>query len=145
MKKIFFKKLDPRAQIPEYMTPNSAGMDITVILDEEVWIRTGKLFMLSTGLAVEMPHNIEAQVRPRSGLSLKYPNYLANSPGTIDSDYRGEIKIPFINNSPRSAIISNGDRIAQIIFARVVHVDINETDKLSNTMRSAGGFGHTGL
>lgn len=145
MKKVFFKKLDPRAQIPEYMTPNSAGMDIRIILHEDLWLRNGELKMLHTGLAIEMPHNLEAQVRPRSGLSLKYPNYLANSPGTIDSDYRGEVMIPFINNSHSSAILHDGDRIAQIIFSRVVHVDIDETDKISNTMRNTGGFGHTGI
>jgi dUTP pyrophosphatase len=145
MKKVLFKKLDPRAQIPEYMTPNSAGMDIRIILDEDLWLRHGELKMLHTGLAIEMPHNMEAQVRPRSGLSLKYPNYLANSPGTIDSDYRGEIMIPFINNIHNTAVLHDGDRVVQIIFSRVVHVDINETDTLSNTMRDTGGFGHTGI
>jgi dUTP pyrophosphatase len=146
MKTVYFKKLDPRAQIPEYMTPNSAGMDLRVLLnDDEKWIRNGELVMLKTGLAVEMPHNMEAQVRPRSGLSLKYPNYLANSPGTIDSDYRGEIMIPFVNNSQHSAVIRNGDRIVQIIFSRVIHANIEETDTLTNTMRDTGGFGHTGI
>ena len=145
MKKVFFKKLDPRAQIPEYMTPNSAGMDIRIILDgKDLWLQPAELKMLHTGLAIEMPHNMEAQVRPRSGLSLKYPNYLANSPGTIDSDYRGEVMIPFINNTHSTAVLHDGDRVAQIIFSRVVHVDINETDTLSNTMRNTGGFGHTG-
>jgi dUTP pyrophosphatase len=145
MKKIFFKKLDPRAIIPKYMTPQSAGMDLHVVLDEEQWVRHSEIFMFNTGLALEMPHNMEAQIRPRSGLSLKYPNYIANSPGTIDSDYRGEIRIPFINNTKQSAVIRPGERIAQIIFSRVVHVDINETDELSNTIRNSGGFGHTGI
>jgi len=144
MKEIYFKKLDPRAQIPEYMTPNSAGMDLSIILDEDLWIRCDELKMLHTGLAMEMPPNTEAQIRPRSGLSLKYPNYLANSPGTIDSDYRGEITIPFINNGTRSAILCNGDRVVQIIFSRVIHANIQETDKLSNTIRGTGGYGHTG-
>lgn len=145
MKKVFFKKMHPDAQIPEYMTPNSAGMDLTIILDEELWIRNGDLKLLRTGLAIEMPHNMEAQIRPRSGLSLRYPNYLANSPGTIDSDYRGEIKIPFINNAQHTAVLRTGERIAQIIFSRVAHIVIEEVYELSNTMRDAGGFGHTGI
>ncbi len=95
---------------------------------------------------MEMPHNFEAQIRPRSGLALKYPNYLANSPGTIDSDYRGEIKIPFVNNCHNKiAVISNGERIAQMVFSRVARVKFDEVDELSNTIRSNGGFGHTGL
>jgi dUTP pyrophosphatase len=146
MKKIFFKKLDPRATIPKYMTPHAAGMDLQVILDSDMWVRPRQVFMFKTGLAMEMPHNMEAQIRPRSGLSLKYPNYLANSPGTIDSDYRGEIMIPFINNTNATAVIQHGTRIAQMIFSRVVHVDIQETTKqLTNTQRNDGGFGHTGL
>jgi dUTP pyrophosphatase len=144
MQTIHFKKLDPLAQIPKYMTPQSAGMDLCIILDKDIIISPGQLVILGTGLALAMPNNMEAQIRPRSGLSLKYPNYIANSPGTIDSDYRGEIKIPFINNINRTAVFTNGERIAQIIFSRVVHVDITETDTLTNTLRSAGGFGHTG-
>jgi dUTP pyrophosphatase len=145
MIKVYFKKLDPRAIIPEYMTPHSAGMDLSVILDKELWIPNGEVRLLQTGLAIEMPHNLEAQIRPRSGLSLRHPNYIANSPGTIDADYRGEIRIPFVNNASQFAIIHNGDRIAQIIFSRVAHIDINEIDELSNTIRNTGGFGHTGL
>jgi dUTP pyrophosphatase len=147
MKNVYFKKLDPQAQIPEYQTPNSAGMDLHVLLlDDDKWIRNSDgVVLLNTGLAVQMPHNMEAQVRPRSGLSLKFPNYLANSPGTIDSDYRGEIMIPFLNTTTHTAVICNGQRIAQIIFSRVVHANIEETDTFTNTMRGAGGFGHTGL
>ena len=145
MRKVHFKKLDPRAKIPKYMTPHSAGMDLSIILDEELWTTPGNLYLLRTGLVMEMPHNMEAQIRPRSGLSMKLPNYIANSPGTIDSDYRGEIKIPFVNNIDRGYLLKSGDRIAQIIFSRVVHAEIIETDKLNNTERSDGGFGHTGL
>ena len=146
MKKIYFKKLDPRAIIPKYATPNSAGMDLHVLLiDGERWIWNNGVVLLGTGLAVQMPRNMEAQIRPRSGLSLKFPNYLANSPGTIDSDYRGEIMIPFINTTQHSAVLHDGDRIAQIIFSRVVHAEILETDELTNTQRGTGGFGHTGL
>jgi dUTP pyrophosphatase len=145
MKKVFFKKLHPKAKLPEYMTPNSAGMDLTIILDEPLIIDPGEIKLLSTGLAMEMPHNLEAQIRPRSGLSLKWPNYLANSPGTIDSDYRGEIKIPFVNNTSSMAVLGDGDRMAQMIFSRVVHIDVNETGEFTKTMRGEGGFGHTGI
>jgi len=147
MKKVYFKKLDPRAKIPEYMTPQSAGMDLTIILDKPMTIiEPGEIAMLSTGLAIEMPHSIEAQIRPRSGLSIKYPNYIANSPGTVDPDFRGEIKIIFVNNARKMAVLKHGDRIAQIIFSRVIHADILEVEEFkTNTIRSAGGFGHTGI
>jgi dUTP pyrophosphatase len=147
MKKVLFKKLNPRATIPQYATPHSAGMDLTLVLHpdlQDLWIVNGDIQMLSTGLAIEMPNNMEAQIRPRSGLSLKFPNYLVNSPGTIDADYRGEIMIPFINNARHTAVLSHGERIAQIIFSRVVHAEIIETDILTNTKRDTGGFGHTG-
>jgi dUTP pyrophosphatase len=146
MKKVYFKKLDPRATIPQYMTPNSAGMDLSIILNEDLYIPPEEVRLLRTGLAVVIPHNMEGQIRPRSGLSMSYPNYIANSPGTIDSDYRGEIKIPFVNNTRRLIILGHGERIAQIIFSRVVHADISEIEEFeTNTMRSDGGFGHTGL
>ena len=145
MKKVSFKKLDPRAKIPQYMTPYSAGLDLCIILDEPKNVFPGEIVILSTGLALEMDRMTEGQVRPRSGLSLTYPNYLANSPGTIDSDYRGEIKIPFVNNTNFMAILNHGDRIAQLIFSRVYHVEIKEVEELSKTLRDTGGFGHTGL
>lgn len=142
---ILFKKLDPRAKIPQYQTPGSSGMDISIILDEDLWASPKNVYMLKTGLSMQMPRNREAQIRPRSGLSLQLPNYIANSPATIDSDYRAEIKILFINNSTRTYVLRHGDRIAQIVFSRAIHVDIEEVEELSNTIRSEGGFGHTGL
>jgi dUTP pyrophosphatase len=147
MRIVKFKKLDPRAVIPHYMTPRSVGMDLCVIIDSSrpLMIDPGKVILLNTGLAMEMDENMEAQIRPRSGLSLRYPNYIANSPGTIDSDYRGEIKIPFVNNTKTIAIIGHEERIAQMIFSNVIRVDVQETDKLTDTTRSSGGFGHTGL
>lgn len=145
MKIVKFKKLDPRAEIPQYMTPQSAGMDLHIILDENLIVDPGEVHLLNTGLAMQMDKRMEAQIRPRSGLALKYPNYIANSPGTIDSDYRGEIKIPFVNNTRYMAVLAHGERIAQIIFSRVLHVEIQETDILTDTIRNTGGFGHTGL
>lgn len=138
-----FKKLDPRATIPRYLTPYSVGMDITIIEYEIIDISEVKL--LPTGLALEMPLHFEAQVRPRSGLSLKYPNYFANSIGTIDPDYRGQIMIPFVNNTDEIVRLEAGDRMAQIVFAEVSRPIIEEVDELTNTERGTGGFGHTGL
>ena len=127
------------------MTPQSAGMDLTIILDKTITINPGEVRILNTGLSIQMPHNMEAQMRPRSGLSLKYPNYIANSPGTIDADYRGEIMIPFVNHTQMFALIEHGMRIAQIIFSRVVHIKITEVEELSQTKRGSGGYGHTGI
>lgn len=145
MTDIYFKKLDPRAKIPQYSTPGSSGMDLHIILDEEDdQVQPGEVKIFRTGFAIEMPKNTEAQIRPRSGLSLQYPNYIANSPATIDESFRGEIKIIFVNNSERTAIIKNKMRLAQIIFSKVIQASIKETNILSNTLRGSGGFGHTG-
>lgn len=145
MKTVYFKKLDPRAIIPQYATSHSAGMDLYILLDKPVIIDPGEVKLLSTGLAIQMAPKMEAQIRPRSGLSLKYPNYLANSPGTIDSDYRGEIKIPFVNMTSKMAILGHHDRVAQIIFSRLLTIEIEEKEELDDTKRSDGGFGHTGM
>ncbi len=145
MKTVYFKKLDSRAVIPRYATRQSAGMDLHIILDKPLIIDPGEVKLLSTGLAMQMAPKMEAQIRPRSGLSLKYPNYLANSPGTIDSDYRGEIKIPFVNNSKTMIVLGHHDRVAQMIFSRLLTIDIEEREELKDTERSTGGFGHTGM
>ncbi len=145
MKTVYFKKLDSRAVIPQYATSHSAGMDLYIILNKPLIIDPGEVILLSTGLAMQMAPKMEAQIRPRSGLSLKYPNYLANSPGTIDSDYRGEIKIPFVNNSATMAILGHHDRVAQMIFSRLLTIEIEEREELEDTQRSDGGFGHTGM
>jgi dUTP pyrophosphatase len=94
---------------------------------------------------MEMPPNMEAQIRPRSGLAIKYPNYLVNSPGTVDADYRGQIHILFVNNTKEPIVISHGQRMAQMIISKVEKLTIIETDKLSNTERGDGGYGHTGI
>ena len=143
--KVHFKKLDPRAKIPQYMTPQSAGVDLSIILDSDLLVNPGQILTIQTGLSMEMPEHFEAQIRPRSGLSLKWPNYISNSPGTIDADFRGEIKIIFVNNTNTCITLTNGMRLAQMIFSKVEIPAIMEIDKLSNTERGDGGYGHTGM
>ena len=145
MKTVYFKKLDPRAIIPQYATSHSAGMDLYILLDKPVIIDPGEVKLLSTGLAIQMAPKMEAQVRPRSGLSLKYPNYLANSPGTIDSDYRGEIKIILANFGQEPFIVEHGMRIAQMIFCKVYKGEFEIVQEIKETERNKGGFGHTGI
>lgn len=130
--------------LPQYMTPGSSGLDLYAAVDDEVIIPPGKIFLVPTGLAIAIPDGYEAQIRPRSGLALKHGITLLNTPGTIDADYRGEIKVIVINLGDKEYILKRGERIAQMVFARVEKVDIVETDHLDVTQRGAGGFGHTG-
>lgn len=130
--------------LPQYMTPGSSGLDLYAAVDDEVIIPPGKIFLVPTGLAIAIPDGYEAQIRPRSGLALKHGITLLNTPGTIDADYRGEIKVIVINLGDKEYILKRGERIAQMVFARVEKVDIMETDHLDVTQRGAGGFGHTG-
>jgi len=129
--------------IPSYATPGSAGLDIRSA--EDVDIRPGDRAAVGTGLYLEIPPGFEGQARPRSGLALKHGVTLLNSPGTIDSDYRGEIRMIMINHGREKFTIRRGDRIAQIVFAPCVQAEIDETDELGDTSRSSGGFGSTGM
>lgn len=132
--------------LPEYKTPLSAGLDLAAFLPEgSISIPPFGRQAVPTGLFVEIPEGYEAQVRPRSGLALNFGVTVLNSPGTVDADYRGEIKVILINLSQSPFTIHNGDRIAQLIFAAVAQVQWVETDQLSQTLRGGGGFGHTGL
>jgi dUTP pyrophosphatase len=131
--------------LPEYKTIGSSGFDLSAFIEKEETLRPGEIKLISTGLIFEIPLGFEMQIRPRSGLAAKNGISIVNSPGTIDSDYRGEVKIILINHSKEDFIIKKGDRIAQAILAPVVHANLVEADKLSNTQRSAGGFGHTGV
>lgn len=140
---IRFKRLDSQALLPEYATPGSAGMDIRA--SAEVGLGPGKWAAVSTGLSVEIPPGFEIQVRPRSGLAARFGVSVLNSPGTIDSDYRGEIKVILINHGPQEFIIKPGDRIAQLVVARVPTVTIEDVDSLSETSRGSGGLGSTGV
>lgn len=145
MIEIKVKKLHPQAVVPSYMTEHAAGMDLCVAIDSPVILAPGERTLLPTGLAMEIPPGYEGQVRPRSGLALKKGLALVNSPGTIDADYRGEIGIIVINHGQETVEFLPGDRIAQLIIAAVNRANLVETVELNDSMRSSGGFGHTGV
>lgn len=130
--------------LPAYETAASAGVDLRANLDSPLRIEPMQRVLVPTGLFIELPLGYEAQVRPRSGLAIKQGITVLNSPGTIDADYRGEIKVILINLSAQSFSIENGDRIAQMVIARHEQAEWKQVDKLNITQRGAGGFGHTG-
>ena len=130
--------------MPEYATSGSAGMDIHAMLAEAVTLHPGERRLIPTGLKIELPEGYEAQVRPRSGLALKHGVTVLNTPGTIDSDYRGEIGVVLINLGQEDFQVKNGDRIAQMVVAPFAQVKWNEVLILDNTVRGEGGYGHTG-
>jgi len=131
--------------LPEYQSEGSSGMDIRACLEEPVSLDPGEIRLIPTGLAIAIPQGYEAQIRPRSGLSLKHGIGIVNSPGTIDADYRGEVCIILINWGKDPFIISRGDRIAQMVISKVYRADILQTEELDATPRGAGGFGHSGI
>jgi dUTP pyrophosphatase len=128
--------------LPSYATAGAAGLDLRAA--EAFTIKPGARALVPTGLSIALPENFEAQVRPRSGLAVKHGVTVLNSPGTIDSDYRGEIKVPLINHGAEDFVIARGDRIAQIVIARVEQVTLVEVESLDETTRGAGGFGSSG-
>ena len=142
MIKLQIKKLNSLAQIPAYQTKEAAGFDLHSI--EDVVIAPSERKLIGTGLAFEIPKGYEIQIRPRSGLAYKYGITVLNSPGTIDSDYRGEIKVLLINHSNESFEIKVGERIAQAVIQAVIQATFEEVSELSDTNRGAGGFGSTG-
>jgi len=131
--------------LPEYKTSGASGMDIRAHLEEEITLLPGKRALISTGLFIELPCGYEAQVRARSGLAMRYGVGLVNGIGTIDSDYRGEIKVALMNFGEEAVTICNGDRIAQMVVCALVKVTFQQSDILSETKRNDGGFGHTGI
>lgn len=133
------------AVIPEYKTPYAAGADLSALLENPVTINPGKFAVIPTGLFFEIPEGYEIQIRPRSGLAAKNGITVLNTPGTIDSDYRGEIKIVLINLGEKDFIINNGDRIAQMIIAPVIQSKFTIVENLSQTERGTDGFGSTGI
>lgn len=133
-----------RNPLPEYATPASAGMDVRADLAEPMTLAPGARALVPTGLRVELPQGYEMQIRPRSGLALKHGITLANTPGTIDADYRGEIGIILINLSDREFVVNPGERICQMVVTRYSHVEWAETSRLADSERGDGGFGHTG-
>lgn len=132
-------------RLPEYQTPGSAGMDLKADIDEPIAIKPFERVLISTGIYIALPIGYEAQLRPRSGLACKYGITLANSPATIDSDYRGEVKVCLINLSNNNFVVNPGERIAQMIVARYDNVEWVEVTQLDETERGDGGFGHTGV
>ena len=130
--------------LPSYSTSGSAGMDVHAGIEELVILKPGEVELVPTNLSVEIPVGFEIQVRPRSGLAAKHSIGILNSPGTIDSDYRGEIKIILINFGKKEFVIKPGERIAQLIVSRIYTAQLTEVKELNNTIRGEGGFGHTG-
>ena len=135
---------DADIPLPRYMTPLSAGMDICAAVTETITVKPGTIELIPTGFALALPEGFEAQIRPRSGLAVRHGIGLINSPGTIDADYRGEVKLAVINLGPKPHPIVRGDRIAQMIITRVFQARLEEVDHLGATSRGNGGFGHTG-
>ena len=144
MVKVLIKKLDPAIKLPEYKTDGASGMDLVAFLKESVNVKSKTSSLIPTGLSVAFPKEYEIQIRPRSGLASKNNITVLNTPGTIDSDYRGEIKVIIYNHGNKDFIINNGDRIAQMILAPVVKMELEETNDLPETIRGIGGFGSTG-
>jgi len=143
--RIGYKRLHPRARPPVRATPGAAGFDLTACLDDPLTLEPGKVALVPTGLALAIPSGLEGQVRARSGLALRHGIAVLNGPGTIDSDYRGPLGVILANLGSEPFIVRDGDRIAQIVFARVPRVELEERVSLSETPRGEGGFGHTGL
>lgn len=137
-------RLRPEAQLPKYMSDGAAGMDLAASLDAEVTIAPGERALVGTGVAIALPPGHEAQVRPRSGLAYKHGVTVLNAPGTVDEDYRGEVKVLLVNHGREPFVIKNGERIAQLVVARVERVRLEEHAALDDTRRGAGGYGHTG-
>ena len=144
MVKVLIKKLDPSVKLPEYKTTGASGMDLVAFIREPLQVKPMMSCIVPTGLAVAFPENYEIQIRPRSGLAAKNNISILNTPGTIDSDYRGEIKVIIHNHGNRNFIINNGDRIAQMILCPVVKMKLEEAIDLPETIRGQSGFGSTG-
>ena len=144
MTKILIKRLSKKVSLPKYETSGSSGLDLAANIDANIIINPGKLAIIPTGLAVSIPKGFEIQIRPRSGLAAKKKITVLNTPGTIDSDYRGEIKIILYNHGKEDFIVNNKDRVAQMVLTPVVKMELEETDSLPDTLRGKGGFGSTG-
>lgn len=138
------RRLHDHALLPAYQSPGAAGMDLAAVLDAPLSLAPGDIALISTGWALEIPDHFEGQVRPRSGLSTRHGVTVPNAPGTIDSDYRGELKVALINLGREPFVVTTGMRIAQLVIAPVVRAHISEAEALPVTTRGAGGFGSTG-
>jgi dUTP pyrophosphatase len=136
---------DADIALPKYMTPHASGMDICAAVKEPIILAPGEIVLVPTGFAVAIPRGFEAQIRPRSGLAVKQGIGLINSPGTIDSDYRGEVGVALVNFGNEPYTIKRGDRIAQMVIQKVYQLHPEEVEMLDETSRNTGGFGHTGI
>ena len=144
MVKVLVKKLDPKVQLPSYKTKGSSGMDLMAFIKDPIKIAPNTSALIPTGISVAIPIDVEIQIRPRSGLAAKSSISVLNTPGTIDSDYRGELKIILFNHSKEEFVVRNNDRIAQMVLMPVLKIDFEEVDNLPDTLRGSDGFGSTG-
>ena len=144
MVKILVKKFNKKIKLPVYKTSGSSGMDIVAYVKKKITIRPSGIAIIPTGIALAIPKNYEIQIRPRSGLAAKKGITVLNTPGTIDSDYRGEVKVILINLSKKAFVVKSGDRIAQMILCPVANAKLKEVKILPRTVRGKGGFGSTG-
>ena len=144
MVKVLIKKLDPSVKLPEYKTSGASGLDLMAFTKKPIEIKPKTSSLIPTGLSVAFSENYEIQIRPRSGLAAKKNITVLNTPGTIDSDYRGEIKVIIYNHGNENFLVNNGDRIAQMILAPVVKMELEEVNNLPESIRGKGGFGSTG-
>ena len=144
MTKVLIKKLDPDVVLPTYKTKGASGMDLMAFIKTPIKIAPSSSYLVPTGLSMAFSEDYEVQIRPRSGLAAKSNITVLNTPGTIDSDYRGEIKIILFNHGKDSFLINNKDRVAQMILTPVIKMELEETDNLPDTLRGEGGFGSTG-
>ena len=144
MVKVLIKKLDPSVQLPSYKTKGASGMDLMAYIEKPISLEPGKSCLVPTGLSVAFSNKYEIQIRPRSGLAAKNNISVLNTPGTIDSDYRGEIKIILFNHSNENFIINNNDRVAQMVLTPIIKMELEETNELPESLRGKGGFGSTG-
>ena len=144
MVKVLIKRLSSDVKVPSYKTSGASGMDLMAFIKSSVTIKPKTSFLIPTGLSLAFSKDYEVQIRPRSGLAAKNNMSVLNTPGTIDSDYRGEIKVILYNHGNNDFVINNGDRIAQMILVPVVKMELEETNSLPETIRGEGGFGSTG-
>jgi dUTP pyrophosphatase len=144
MARVLIKKLNPAVELPVYKTNGASGMDLMAFIEEPIKILPNSSYLVPTGLSMAFSGGYEIQIRPRSGLAAKNNITVLNTPGTIDSDYRGEIKIILFNHGKEDFIINNKDRVAQMVLIPVVKMELEETDNLPDTLRGEGGFGSTG-
>ena len=144
MVKVFIKKLNPSVQLPSYKTSGASGMDLMAFIEKPIELKPGKSCLVPTGLSVAFSKEYEIQVRPRSGLAAKKNISVLNTPGTIDSDYRGELKIILFNHGSENFMINNNDRIAQMVLTPIIKMELEEKNELPETIRGERGFGSTG-